>query len=82
MKLPEDLRREEIIIEPAGDLTGCKMMGEEVTEVLEYAPGELFVKKYKRLKYVKPDNTGIFIGSLPFVPLKKRWPVKGYSHKY
>ena len=45
MKLPESLRREEIIIEPAGDLNGCKVMGEEVTEVLEYLPGELYVKK-------------------------------------
>lgn len=77
MKLPENLRREEIIIKPAADLTGCKMMGEEVTEVLEYAPGELFVKKYRRLKYVKPDNTGILIGSLPVRPLEKAMAGEG-----
>jgi len=45
MKLPEQLRREEIIIEPAADITNCKKIGEEITEILEYAPGELFVKK-------------------------------------
>ena len=77
MKLPESLRREEIIIEPAADLTGCKMMGEEVTEVLEYAPGELYVKKYKRIKYVKPDNTGILIGTLPQRPLEKAMAGEG-----
>ncbi len=44
MKLPESLRREEIIIEPSADITDCKKMGEEITEVLEYQPGELFVK--------------------------------------
>ena len=77
MKLPESLRREEIIIEPSGDLTGCKMMGEEVTEVLEYAPGELYVKKYKRIKYVKPDNTGILIGELPQRPLEKAMAGEG-----
>jgi transposase len=77
MKLPESLRREEITIEPSGDLAGCKMMGEEVTEVLEYAPGELYVKKYKRLKYVKPDNTGILIGSLPVRPLEKAMAGEG-----
>lgn len=38
MKLPESLRREEIIIEPEVDTTGCKKMGEEITEVLEYEP--------------------------------------------
>jgi transposase len=53
MKLPEHLRREEIIIEPSGDITGLKKMGEEVTEVLEYEPGELFVKKYVRPKYAR-----------------------------
>lgn len=77
MKLPENLRREEIIIEPAGDLAGCKMMGDEVTEVLEYLPGELYVKKYKRLKYVKPDNGGILIGSLPLRPLEKAMAGEG-----
>ena len=77
MKLPENLRREEIIIEPSGDLAGCKVMGEEVTEVLEYLPGELYVKKYRRLKYVKPDNTGILIGSLPVRPLEKAMAGEG-----
>ncbi len=77
MKLPESLRREEIRIEPAGDLTGCKMMGEEVTEILEYAPGELYVKKYRRIKYVKPDNTGILIGTLPQRPLEKAMAGEG-----
>ena len=77
MKLPENLRREEFIIEPAGDLTGCKMMGDEVTEVLEYLPGELYVKKYKRIKYIKPNDGGILIGSLPVRPLEKAMAGEG-----
>lgn len=71
MKLPEHLRREEIIIEPGEDISGCKKMGEEITEVLEYAPGELFVKQYKRIKYAKPDGQGVLIGELPIRPLDK-----------
>lgn len=35
MKLPEHLRREEIIIEPGEDISALKKMGEEITEVLE-----------------------------------------------
>ena len=35
MKLPESLRREVILIEPAADLTGCNKIDDEVTEVLE-----------------------------------------------
>jgi transposase len=71
MKLPESLRREEIIIEPTEDTSDCKKMGEEITEVLEYQPGELFVKKYVRVKYAKPNSAGVVIGELPVRPLEK-----------
>jgi transposase len=71
MKLPETLRREEIIIEPAEDTRDCKRMGEQITEVLEYEPGELFVKKYVRVKYAKPQNAGVLIGQLPARPIEK-----------
>lgn len=71
MKLPESLRREEIVIEPTEDTSDCKKMGEEITEVLEYEPGELFVKKYVRVKYAKPQSEGVIIGKLPARPLDK-----------
>ena len=51
IKLPESLRREQIIIEPAWDTSGCKKLGEEITEVLEYQPGESYVKQYRQIKY-------------------------------
>ncbi len=70
-KLPESLRREQIIIEPAADTAGCRKMGEEITEVLEYQPGELYVKQYRRIKYACPDNNGVLIGELPSRPLPK-----------
>jgi transposase len=71
MKLPEHLRREEIIIQPQVNIADCKKMGEEITEVLEWEPGELFVKKYVRPKYAMPDNAGVVIGELPSRPLEK-----------
>jgi transposase len=77
MKLPESLRREQIVIEPATDTTGCKRIGEEITEVLEYEPGELYVKQYKRTKYAKPDNNGVVIGELPSRPLEKAMAGEG-----
>lgn len=70
-KLPESLRREEIIIEPAEDTQGYKKMGEEITEVLEYEPGELYVKQYKRIRYTRPEDGCILIGQLPSRPLPK-----------
>ena len=55
MLLPENLRREIIIIEPTEDVTGCTIIGEEVTEVLDLIPAEFFrttdrVKRYIRYK--------------------------------
>src|ERR1700739_4677947 len=61
MKLPESLRREQIIIEPNEDTHDCKKIGEEITEVLEYQPGELYVKQYRRVKYARPGNNGVLI---------------------
>jgi transposase len=77
MKLPESLRREAIIIEPAEDVTACKRMGEEITEVLEYQPGELYVKQYTRIKYARPDNGGVLIGKLPSRPIQKAMAAEG-----
>ena len=77
MKLPESLRREQIIIEPTGDITACKKMGEEITEVLEYQPGELYVKQYRRIKYARPGNTGVLIGELPSRPVEKAMAGEG-----
>jgi len=45
-KLPEHLERREIIIEPLQKTEGCKKIGDEVTEELEYEPGKLFVNRY------------------------------------
>jgi len=70
-KLPEHLERREIIIEPQEKTEGCKKIGQEVTEELEYEPGKLFVNRYVRPKYVKPDNEGIIIAPMVERPLPK-----------
>lgn len=65
MALPENLRREDIIIEPAEDVSGCVRIGEEITEVLDLIPAEFYVKRYIRPKYARPNGEGIVIGELP-----------------
>lgn len=65
MNLPENLRREIIIIEPEEDTTGCVKIGEEVTEVLELIPAEFYVKQYVRPKYARSNGQGVMIGELP-----------------
>lgn len=71
MKLPEHLERREIVIEPAEDTSLCKRIGEEVTEELEYEPGNLYVNKIVRPKYARPDNGGIATASMTERPLPK-----------
>ncbi len=74
MKLPEHLRRETILLKPDKDTTGLQKIGEEVTEILDYIPAELYVKQYVRYKYAAPLSTGmstVLTASLPGRLLEK-----------
>ena len=57
-KLPEHLPVEEIVIEPEGDLTGMKRIGQDVTETIEYLPGSLKLIRTIRYRYVCMDQNG------------------------
>ena len=70
MKLPEHLERKEILIDVAGK-EGCREIGREVTEELEYQPGKLYVNQFIRPKYVSADNMTILIAPMPDRPLPK-----------
>ena len=72
--LPSSLRREEIIIEPNEDVSGCTRLEDEVTEVLEVKAAELYVKRYVRRKYVRKESEGIAIGKLPNRAIEKGIP--------
>lgn len=69
--LPAHLPRTEIVIEPDEDTSDCKKIGEEITEELEYKPGTLFVNRYVRPKYARPNDGGVAIGVLPSRPIEK-----------
>ena len=83
LPLPEHLRREEEIIEPEGMDENWVRIGEEVTEVLEHKPGELYVRRIVRPKYVLKNaikqqeedaertEDKIKIGPLPLLPLPR-----------
>ncbi len=44
---------------------------DEETEVLEYIPGELYVRRIVRRKYALKGGEGVVIGELPTLPLPK-----------
>lgn len=67
-KLPDHLRREEVIIEPKDLPEGAVRIGEEISEKLESTKAELYVKRIIRPKYALPDKSGITIAELPEFP--------------
>jgi transposase len=82
LPLPDYLRREEEIIEPDGIDENWVRIGEEVTEILEHTPGELYVRRIVRPKYAlkkalqqqnedSEPSEAIKIGALPLLPLPR-----------
>ena len=81
--LPDHLPTEEILIEPEQDTAGMKVIGQQITETLDYRPGVLLKRRYIRNKYARvamdesqseePVNPSspIIMGSLPPRPLPK-----------
>lgn len=51
-----NLPREEETIEPQEDVSGMKRIGQDVTEVLEYEPGRLWVRRIVRPKYARVET--------------------------
>ena len=84
LPLPDDLRREEEVIEPEGIDENWIRIGEEVTEILEHKPGELYVRRIVRPKYalrkdlqqLREENEesgqkNMKIAALPLLPLPR-----------
>lgn len=79
--LPDNIPVEEIIIEPAEDSSDMELIGEEVTETVDYTPGVLLKRRYVRRKYARKDpaegQPAIVIGELPARPIPKGIPEAG-----
>jgi transposase len=71
LPIPSHIERKKIIVEPKEEIIGLKVIGEEVTEELEYTPGKFYVNQYIRKKYVREDNSGIIIAEMPSRPIEK-----------
>jgi len=70
-KIPAHLPRIEEVIEPENISEGSKKIGEEITEILEYNPAQVFVRKIIRPKYAKANNDGVVVAELPSLPIPK-----------
>ena len=87
MPLPEHLRREDEVIEPEGIDENWIRIGEEITETLAFLPGELFVRRIIRPKYVlskelqklqeinekEPQQKVVKIAQMPLLPIARSY---------
>ncbi|WP_394760148.1 IS66 family transposase [Flavobacterium sp.] len=75
LALPSHLFVNEIILEPTENIEGLKIIGQEITDELEYSPAKLYINRYTRNKYITPeDEQGrqkVKIASLDFRPIPK-----------
>ncbi|MCK6695851.1 MAG: IS66 family transposase zinc-finger binding domain-containing protein, partial [Thermoanaerobaculia bacterium] len=55
MPIPAHIPRVEEVIEPEEDVSGMKRIGDDVTEVLEYDPGKIWVRRIVRPKYARVE---------------------------
>jgi transposase len=65
LPIPDHIIRKEIVVKSMEDTTGLVKIGEEITEQLDYEPGKLFVNRYIREKFAKPNGEGVIIAPLP-----------------
>ncbi len=56
-----------MMMDPEGDVSHLKKMGEQVHRVFHDPPAPIFVYEYVRNKYVDPANkdAGVLMGELP-----------------
>jgi len=73
-ELPAHLLRKTEIIEPENLPEGSKFIGNEITEILEYDPANIYVRQIIRPKYIiesSDEATRIAIAELPSLPIPK-----------
>ena len=73
-ELPAHLPRKTEIIEPENLPEGSKFIGNEITEILEYDPANIYVRQIIRPKYIiesSDEATLIAIAELPSLPIPK-----------
>lgn len=74
LELPSHLPRREEVIIPENLPEGAIRIGEAVTELLDYVPGKLEVRRIVRPKFITESNdekTNIVIARLPSLPIPR-----------
>jgi transposase len=74
LEIPSHLPRKEEVVEPDFLPEQAKKIGENITEVLEYEPANIYVRRIVRPKYIisqDDEQTHIITAELPNLPIPK-----------
>ena len=74
IRLPQNLPREEVVLTPPEVLAAPEQwtqVGEDVTETLDYQPGHLFQRVYRRGKYIRKKDRCFIQAPMPPRPIEK-----------
>lgn len=77
MVLPQDMERQEVIIDPQADLSAYHVIGEEVTEILVHVPGCFKIKKIIRRKWALNNSADIGQKGVLIAPIPSRTVRRG-----
>jgi transposase len=77
MVLPEEMEREEVILDPQADLSGYHVIGEQVTEILVHVPGYFKIKRIIRRKWALTDSADIERKGILIAPIPSRTVRRG-----
>lgn len=79
--LPNNIPTQDIIIEPEEDTSDMELIGEEITETIDYKPGVLLKRRYIRRKYARREEVDgmptVVIADMPNRPIPKGIPEAG-----
>ncbi|WP_235299810.1 IS66 family transposase [Portibacter marinus] len=69
--IPDHFPFKEETLRPEGDLADMVIIGQEVTETVDYTPASLVKKRIVRPRYVSKDGQRVLIACLPDRPMPK-----------
>jgi transposase len=68
---PSSLPRVDRVHMPQGDVTGCRKIGEAISERYEYEPGRIYIIRDIRPQFEKPGAEGVIVASMPAYIIEK-----------
>ena len=77
MVFPADMERQDLVIDPEGDLSAYHVISEEVTEILVHEPGRFRIKRIVRRRWALNDSSDVCHKGILIAPIPSRTVKRG-----